>query len=337
MADFSDYEGDENIIEHYENQESGNERDSHGEEQDATSDNEMGAARRIHPSTSKSKSHVVRNPVPKLNTERLKGPNGILALENYFEGFKFYGKGHEKTDLERIMKRLQHWSYRLFPKFHFDDFLTRVEQLGMKKDMQVFIKKYRTDMITSDNNSNTNDIVDKDDEDEEQESAPLDDFDLLITEQIQKQKRAETRASVVASSEDAFDKLLTQSSNVQNSQTGNTNTVANTDANTDVNIEVNTNASNINTNTNASMANELKDEIKQKIERNKQLAIQRRLQRHKEYEEKIKRTKLIDDKAMEIINESKEISTQADNMQSQVNENANEATVIKAEDTLSKE
>lgn len=305
MTDVADFEGDDDIIEHYENEESDGERGSRGEAEDANSDNETGTARRVDPS--KSKTHVVRNPVPKLNTERLKGPNGIQTIEKYFEGFKFYGKGHERTDLDRIMKRLEHWSYRLFPKYHFDDFLTKVEQLGTKKDLQVFIKRYRLDMITSDNNLITNDNMDKDDEDQ-QESVPLDDFDLLITEQIQKQKQAETRASIVTpstSNEDAFDQLLMQSTGTQNSQVSHTNTAT---------------------------INELSDEVKQRIERNKQLAIQRRLQKQKECEEKAKRAKLIDDTNTENLNESGNLTVyektdafQVDNIQSQINENTNEA------------
>lgn len=317
MADVPDYEGDDDIIEHYENQESDNERDSHGEGEDATSDNETGTARRVDPSKSKSKSHVVRNPVPKLNTERLKGPNGIQTIEKYFEGFKFNGKGHERADLDRIMKRLEHWSYRLFPKYHFDDFLTRVEQLGTKKDLQVFIKKYRLDMVTSDNNLIADDNMDKDDEDQEV-NAPLDDFDLLITEQIQKQKQAEARASVLpsTSNEDAFDELLRQSTGTQNSQVQHADTIT---------------------------ANDLSDEVKQRIERNKQLAIQRRLQRQKEHEEEIKRAKLNDDTNTEIPNENgnlavhNETDTFPDGQRSQINENANEAIVNEPDDITSNE
>ncbi|XP_018358252.1 PREDICTED: LOW QUALITY PROTEIN: protein TIPIN homolog [Trachymyrmex cornetzi] len=307
MADIPEYEGDDDIIEHYENQESDDERGSRGEAEDATSDNETGTARRIDPSKSKSKSHVVRNPVPKLNTERLTGPNGIQTIEKYFEGFKFYSKGHEKTDLDRIMKRLEHWSYRLFPNYHFDDFLTRLEQLGTKKDLQVFIKKYRLDMITLDDNLITNDS-DKDDEDGQEQSAPLDDFDLLITEQIQKQKEL-TRASIdppSTSNEDAFDKLLMQSTGTQDSQVPHINTTA----------------------------NEMSDELKVKIERNKQLAIQRRLQRQKEREEEVKRTKF-DDMNVETLNESNNLTvhnemniSQVDSIPSQINENINEAIVV---------
>ncbi|XP_012527364.1 protein TIPIN homolog [Monomorium pharaonis] len=310
MTDVPNYEGNDDIIECYENQDFNDEHGSYGEAEDAISDNETGTVRRVDPS--KSKSHVVRNPVPKLNTERLKGPNGIQTIEQYFEGFKFYGKGHEKTDLDRIMKRLEHWSYRLFPKYHFDDFLTRLEQLGTKKDLQVFIKKYRQDMITLDNNFITHDDVDKDDEDQ-QESAPLDDFDLLLTEQIQKQKQAETQACTFipsTSNEDAFDKLLMQSTGTQNSQVPHTN-----------------------------ITNELSDEIKQKIEKNKQLAIQRRLQRQKKREEEVKRTKLIDDTDIETQNENDNFTayagtnaSQIDNMRSQINENINEAIVNESDD-----
>ncbi|KAL6254140.1 hypothetical protein P5V15_014764 [Pogonomyrmex californicus] len=198
MANVSDRE--DNDIKHYENQESG-EHDNYEEIDEAASDNEARIAQRID--LSKTKTHIIRNPVLKLNTERLKGSKGIQTIEKYFEGFKFYGKGHERMDLDRIMKRLEHWSYRLFPKYHFDDFLMKVEQLGMKKDLQVFIKKYRLDMITFDNSLVMHDNMDEDEEDQ-QENMPLDDLDLLIMEQIQKQKQAETRASVTTTETKLF-------------------------------------------------------------------------------------------------------------------------------------
>lgn len=315
MTDIPEHEGDDDIVEYYENKESDDERGSFGAAEEATSDNEAGTARRIDPS--KPKSHTVRKPIPKLNTERLKGPNGIHTIEKYFEGFKFYGKGHEKTDLDRIMKRLEHWSYRLFPKYHFDDFLTRAEQLGKKKDLQVFIKKYRLDMLPSDNDLIINDNMD--DEEDQQESAPMDDFDLLITEQIQKQKQAEERASVdAASNEDAFDKLLTQSNNMSNSQVEPTASTAKDDLN---------------------------DEVKERIERNKQLAIQRRLQRQKEREEEeSKKMRLIESTNIETLNENNNPTVyneldafQIDSMGSQINENANEAIANKSEEILSNE
>lgn len=314
MADNPDYEGDDDIVEYYENKESDDERGSLGViGETATSDNEGETARRIDPS--KSKTHTVRNPIPKLNTERLKGPNGIHTIEKYFEGFKFYGKGHEKKDLDRIMKRLEHWSYRLFPKYHFDDFLTRVEQLGAKKDLQVFIKKYRLDMLTSDDN---NDLIihsNSDNEEDQQESVPLDDFDLLITEQIEKQKqnKASVPAAPSTSNEDAFDELLMQSDNVRNSQIQDTSTAR----------------------------DKLSEEVKEKIERNKQLALQRRLQREKAREE-AKRTKLIESTNIETLNENNNPTVYNETDASQVdstriNENTNETIAEKLEEILSNE
>lgn len=311
MTDIPEYEGDDDIVEYYENKESDDERGSLGE---ATSDNETETARRIDPS--KSKTHTVRNPIPKLNTERLKGLNGIHTIEKYFEGFKFYGKGHEKTDLDRIMKRLEHWSYRLFPKYHFDDFLARVEQLGTKKDLQVFVKRYRLDMLTSDDDLIIHDNMDNEDQ---SESAPLDDFDLLITEQIQKQKQVEARNSMPTaapstSNEDVFDELLMQSNNLSNSQIQSTSTAK----------------------------DELSNEIKEKIERNKQLAIQRRLQRQKELVEgELKRTKLIERTNVETLSENnnptvyEETNTsQIDSMHSQINEDVNEVFASTSQEIL---
>jgi len=296
MFNTLDYEGDDDIVAHYENEKSDDEHDNLGEADEATSDNDKdnGTARRIDPS--KSKTHIIRNPVPKLNTERLKGRNGIQIIEKYFEGFKFYGKGHEKEDLDRIMKRLEHWSYRLFPKYHFDDFLTRAEQLGTKKDLQVFMKRYRLDMINPDNDI----IIDDDtDNEDQQETAPIDDFDLLITEQIQKQKLAEASSipPASASNEDAFDELLAQSNNISHSQVEYSST----------------------------SKTQLSDEIKEKIERNKQLAIQRRREKQKEHEAEIKRTKLIENTNVDSISENNnlmvydETNTSQVDMQSQAN------------------
>lgn len=312
MANNFDYEGDEDIIAHYEgDQESEDEQGNLNEAEEATSDNnnEVGTKRRIDPST--SKTHVVRNPIPKLNTERLKGPNGIQTIEKYFEGFKFYGKGHEKADLDRIMKRLEHWGHRLFPKYHFDDFLARAEQLGSKKDLQVYMKKYRLDMITSDDGLIIND--DMDNEEEQQESAPLDDFDLLITEQIQKQKQAKTQvpASAAASAaEDAFNELLMQSDNISNSQIQNTTSTT---------------------------GKEISDEMKEKIERNKQLAIQRRIQKQNEREEEVKRKKLAENMNVENSSENSSLTVNNEVDMSQIddkqtNGNINETTTDKTEE-----
>lgn len=308
MANISDYEDNDNIINIYEND---IEHGSFGKVEEAISDNEKDdtteATGRVDPSTSKTRT--VRSNVPRLNTERLKGPNGIGAIEKYYDDFKFYGKGHEKTDLDRIMKRLEHWSYRLFPKYHFDDFLAKAEQLGTKKDLQVYIKKYRLDMISSDDDVIIHDNMDNEDQEKD---TPIDDFDLLITEQIQKQKQAEIRTVTSAaipsvSNDDAFDQLLMQSDNTSSSQTQNVNT----------------------------NKNQLSDEIKAKIERNKQLAIQRRLERQRKYEEETITKRSVENMNTEVLNENNNpmfyddtVASQIDITQSQVNESGNEVVFI---------
>jgi len=47
------------------------------------------------------------------------------------------GKGEEFRDLDKMMKRLEHWAHRLYPKLPFDDVMGRISQLGKKKNVQV--------------------------------------------------------------------------------------------------------------------------------------------------------------------------------------------------------
>lgn len=95
-------------------------------------DNRNSNATRVEP-----KKRTVKNPRPKLDPERLKGPRGIAVIADGFKDFKFHGKGYEKVDLNRVMKRLEHWAHRLYPRFQFDDCLDKIEKLGQKKPVQV--------------------------------------------------------------------------------------------------------------------------------------------------------------------------------------------------------
>ena len=65
------------------------------------------------------------------------GRRGILALHAAFKDIKLKGKGYEKDNLDLVMKKLDHWAHRLFPKLPFDDCIERVEKLGSKKPVQV--------------------------------------------------------------------------------------------------------------------------------------------------------------------------------------------------------
>lgn len=50
---------------------------------------------------------------------------------------KILGKGHEKEDLDLMLKKLEHWAYRLYPKFKFEDCLKKIESLGKKRSVMV--------------------------------------------------------------------------------------------------------------------------------------------------------------------------------------------------------
>lgn len=51
----------------------------------------------------------------------------------------FSGKGHEKEDLDLVLKKLEHWAYRLYPKFKFEDCLKKIETLGKKRPVMVIM------------------------------------------------------------------------------------------------------------------------------------------------------------------------------------------------------
>ena len=71
---------------------------------------------------------------------RLTGDRGIPVLPQAFEKVKYKGKGHELSDLNKMMGVMEHWAHRLYPKMPFDELIERVERLGQKKDVQVFAK-----------------------------------------------------------------------------------------------------------------------------------------------------------------------------------------------------
>ena len=262
LSNGSDYEDEHDIVAEYENQDADGINIDVNSDEDAALDNEESHGRKIDPST--SKLHVVRNPLPKLNAERLKGPKGIQTIEKHFEGFKFYGKGYEKLDLDRVMKRMEHWAHRLFPKLEFDDFVDRLEKLGTKKELQVFVTKYRQDMISAEDDIITKDNMDA--EDDKQQDEPIDEFDLLIAEQIEKQKQVVNQSLMSDASttnDDVFDKLLSESNSKKPQPIVKSSTPA-----------------------------QLSDEVKERIERNRQQAIQRRNARLAAMQEEANRNKM---------------------------------------------
>ncbi|KFP74470.1 PREDICTED: TIMELESS-interacting protein [Apaloderma vittatum] len=89
---------------------------------------------------------VVKRPMPKLDAQRLISERGLPALRHVFDNVKFKGKGHEAEDLRTLIRHMEHWAHRLFPKLQFEDFIDRVESLGNKKEVQTCLKRIRLDL-----------------------------------------------------------------------------------------------------------------------------------------------------------------------------------------------
>ncbi|NWY59354.1 TIPIN protein, partial [Chionis minor] len=89
---------------------------------------------------------AVKRPMPKLDAQRLISERGLPALRHMFDNVKFKGKGHEAEDLKTLIRHMEHWAHRLFPKLQFEDFIDRVESLGSKKEVQTCLKRIRLDL-----------------------------------------------------------------------------------------------------------------------------------------------------------------------------------------------
>ena len=110
--------------------------------------------------------------MPKLNPDRICGKRGISALEGSFSDFKSKGKGREYDDLGEMMKRMQHWTHRLFPRLPFDDVTERICQLGKKNAVKTYLSKYRMNMIHVNNQGDLDeDDAGRNNEGEEEEDV----------------------------------------------------------------------------------------------------------------------------------------------------------------------
>ncbi|XP_037689556.1 TIMELESS-interacting protein [Choloepus didactylus] len=89
---------------------------------------------------------TVKRNLPKLDAQRLISERGLPALRHVFDKAKFKGKGREAEDLKTLIRHMEHWAHRLFPKLQFEDFINRVEYLGNKKEVQTCLKRIRLDL-----------------------------------------------------------------------------------------------------------------------------------------------------------------------------------------------
>lgn len=117
----------------------------------------------------------------------MKSDRGIHTVEDYFKDFKCRGKGHERDDLNAIMKRLEHWAHRLYPNYQFNDFVAQVEKLGRKKEIQTHMYRYRHGMLEDllKNKNKETEEVNEVDESHMEGIEPIDELDEIIDQQIQ--------------------------------------------------------------------------------------------------------------------------------------------------------
>ncbi|KIK57768.1 hypothetical protein GYMLUDRAFT_45958 [Collybiopsis luxurians FD-317 M1] len=79
----------------------------------------------------------------RLDEARLVGPTGFPQLIEDTKHFKIKGKGHEVTDLNRLLQIYQYWTHRMYPKSQFKDTVDRVEKLCHSKLMHNKLSMWR--------------------------------------------------------------------------------------------------------------------------------------------------------------------------------------------------
>ena len=150
------------------------------------------------------KKKIIRNPMPKLNPDRICGARGIGTLSDIFSDFQPKGGDHVFEDLDRAMHKMEHWAHRLYPKLPFDDVMARISVLGKKMAIQTHLKRTRMGLDpviigpisakNSDNEDNGGDEKDETKRYDNDEFPTEDDFEKLIRE-------------AEANREDAFDEF----------------------------------------------------------------------------------------------------------------------------------
>ncbi|RVD85246.1 uncharacterized protein DFL_003572 [Arthrobotrys flagrans] len=96
-----------------------------------------------------------RKPKVKLTEDRLLGPDGIPYLQEHAaKKIKFKGKGHEISDLEKLLKFYQIWADNLYPKARFKDAIDMIEKMGSSRGMQrrreEWIEEFKTNRANED-------------------------------------------------------------------------------------------------------------------------------------------------------------------------------------------
>ncbi|KAF7294877.1 Chromosome segregation in meiosis protein [Mycena indigotica] len=81
--------------------------------------------------------------IARLDEGRLLGDNGFPQLIRDTKDFRIRGKGHEESDLNRLLQVYQFWTHKLYPKTPFKETTERVEKLCHSKRMRNMLGVWR--------------------------------------------------------------------------------------------------------------------------------------------------------------------------------------------------
>ena len=214
------------------------------------------------------KKKIIRNPMPKLNPDRICGARGIGTLSDIFSDFQPKGGDHVFEDLDRAMHKMEHWAHRLYPKLPFDNVMARISVLGKKMAIQTHLKRTRMGLDpviigpisakNSDNEDNGGDDKDETKRYDNDDFPTEDDFEKLVRE-------------AEANRDDAFDEF----DSLTKAPSPKPKTV-------------------------------LSDEQKERMEKNRQMAAEKRRVRQLEAEQKLSQNPFAQQKSKEDITEQKE-------------------------------
>ena len=115
----------------------------------------------------KEKKKVTRKPQIKLDPEFLvDGPRGLRRLYKHMvvdadKNLQLKGKGHEVSDLNRVMKVMRGWHFEAMPKLEISYFAERLQKVGNDKATKAFMSRLRNvykglEVLEDFQNSNNN-------------------------------------------------------------------------------------------------------------------------------------------------------------------------------------
>ncbi|KAL4443311.1 hypothetical protein ABPG75_011048 [Micractinium tetrahymenae] len=87
---------------------------------------------------------------PKLTVDMLKGPKGLPDVYlNFPDAFRrqFKGRGHEASDLRRLLEMYKRWQDRIFPHGEFDAFICTLERISGTNVLKHHMREKRAELL----------------------------------------------------------------------------------------------------------------------------------------------------------------------------------------------